>query len=134
MYTGLTGKIMIGVESAAEVAYISNWSVEDTVELIDVPQLGERTKGKVAGLRGWTASADGALEFSSTSGHKALFDAMHKGDKVACEFYLESGTTPVKFGGTGMIESLSVDLSAEDKGNISISISGIDELVYPGKV
>ena len=139
MYTGLTGKVMIGEPTAAEIAYISNWSVEDTVELIEVSELGKRAKDKVAGFRGWTASADGAIEFGTdgTSGHKALFDAMHEGKKVKCEFYLNKGVgsePAVKFSGTGMIESLSIDLSAEDKGNISISLSGVDELVYPGKV
>lgn len=64
MYTGLTGKVKIGADTAAEIAYISNWSVEDTVELIEVSELGKRTKGKLAGLRGWTASAEGAIEFS----------------------------------------------------------------------
>lgn len=133
MYTGLTGKVMIGVGDAATtaVAYISNWSVEDTVELIEVSELGKRTKNKLPGLRGWTASAEGAVEFTdSANGHKSLFDAMHDGKEVKCEFYLD-GTT--KFSGKGLIESLSIDLSAEDKGNISISISGVDELVYPGK-
>ena len=28
MYTGLTGKVKIGADTAAEIAYISNWSVE----------------------------------------------------------------------------------------------------------
>ena len=133
MYTGLTGKVMIGVGDAATtaVAYISNWSVEDTVELIEVSELGKRTKNKLPGLRVWTASAEGAVEFTdSANGHKSLFDAMHDGKEVKCEFYLD-GTT--KFSGKGLIESLSIDLSAEDKGNISISISGVDELVYPGK-
>ena len=127
MYTGLTGKITVGGQ---EVAYISNWSVEDTVELIEVTQLGKRTKDKIAGMCGWTAAAEGAIEFGGEKGHEALFDAMHKGNKVSCEFYLD---TNIKFSGNGMIESLSIDLSAEDKGNISISISGCDELSYPTK-
>ena len=55
---------------------------------------------------------------------------MHNGNEVVCEFYLDNST---KFSGTGLIESLSIDLSAEDKGNVSISISGTDELIYPGK-
>lgn len=127
MYTGLTGKITVG---GKEVAYVSNWSVEDSVELIEITQLGKKTKDKIAGMCGWTASADGAIEFDGENSHEALFDAMHRGDRVACEFYLD---TDIKFGGNGMIESLSIDLSAEDKGNISISISGCDELVYPSK-
>lgn len=141
MYTGLTGKLTLGIvsteggtQSASElpaVAYISNWSIEDSVEIIEVSVLGQKTKNKLAGLRGWTASAEGAVEFSdSANGHKSLFEAMHDGKEVKCEFYLDGST---KFSGKGLIESLSIDLSAEDKGNISISISGIDELVYPGK-
>lgn len=141
MYTGLTGKLTLGIvsteggtQSASElpaVAYISNWSIEDTVELIEVSVLGQKTKNKLAGLRGWTASAEGAVEFTDgTAGHKLLFEAMQGGKEVKCEFYLDGNT---KFSGKGLIESLSIDLSAEDKGNISISISGIDELVYPGK-
>lgn len=73
MYTGLTGKIKIGKSTAAEIAYISNWSVEDTVELIEISELGKRAKDKIAGLRGWTGSADGAIEFAGANGHKALF-------------------------------------------------------------
>lgn len=145
MYTGLTGKVRIGVSTSTnsdtgtntaaststvpEIAYISNWSVEDTVEIIEVSELGKKAKGKLPGLSGWTASAEGAVEFADAAkGHKALFEAMHKGHEVDCEFYLDSTT---KFSGKGLIESLSIDLSAEDKGNISISISGIGELSYP---
>lgn len=140
MYTGLTGKLSIGVTSSEEsqsvstlpaLAYISNWSIEDTVELIEVSVLGNKTKNKLAGLRGWTASAEGAIEFTdAANGHKALFEAMHEGKQVTCVFYLDDATC---FVGKGLIESLSVDLSAEDKGNISISISGLEELVYPGE-
>ncbi|MCL2234364.1 MAG: hypothetical protein FWC02_01635 [Firmicutes bacterium] len=133
MYTGLTGKVEIAVGNgqSKKVAYISGWSVDDTVELIDIPELGKRAKNKVAGHVGWTASADGTVDFgiSGTEGHSALFKAMHGGKRVKCSFYLNNA---VKFTGTGLIESLSVDLSAEDKGNISISMTGVDELKYPG--
>ena len=137
MYTGLTGKVTI---DGNKVAYISNWSVEASREIIEAAQLGEKTREKAAGLMSWTASADGAVMFGQVnnqdSGHKALFTAMNAGEPVDCEFYLLSNSSgnsgqEVKFSGKGLIESLSVDLSAEDKGNISISISGCGELTYP---
>ena len=122
MYTGLTGKIKI---AGQEIVYISNFSVEETTDVIEITQLGEKYKEKKAGLQSWSASADGTVDFGSTSNQAALFAAKHNGTEVACEFYLDTG---VFFSGSGIIESLSVDLSAGDKGNISISISGSDEL------
>ncbi|MCL2860929.1 MAG: hypothetical protein FWE22_00740 [Firmicutes bacterium] len=136
IYTGVTGKVTIG----GEVAYISNWSVESTREIVEVPELGKKFKQKVAGQANWTASADGTVCFGSDgiSGHKNLFDAMNDGTRVKCEFFLldpakAKGMAAVKFDGLALIESLSVDLSAEDKGNISISVSGCGSLGFPGK-
>ena len=131
MYTGLLGKLTIG-GTAKTIAYISNWSVEDTTDIIEVTRLGNGFKEKLPGLQSWSASADGAVEFgqvnNASSNQAALFKAKRDGDEVDCEFYLNNS---VKFFGKGIIESLSVDLSAEDKGNISISISGIGKLTPP---
>lgn len=131
MYTGLTGKVMIGEDP---IAYVSNWSIEDTTDIIEFAQLGGGVtenrgyKLKVAGQQSWSASAEGAVDFATASGQSALFTAKHAGTIVDCEFYLNEN---VKFAGKGIIESLSVDLSAEDKGNISISISGSGKLTSP---
>ena len=138
MYTGLTGKVEIVTTGtgaySGTVAYISNWSVEDTSDIIEMTELGQGFKKKKAGLQSWSASADGAVVFSD-NGQKTLFAAKHAGTRVTCKFYLDKTTgSEVLFSGDGYIESLSVDLSAEDKGNISISISGDGELAYPGKV
>jgi predicted secreted protein len=136
MYTGLTGKVVIG----NEVVFISNWSVESSREVIEFSVLGQRTREKRAGLTGWTASADGTITFEGANSHASLFNAMNAGQPVRCEFYLfdptkvnGSTTAAVRLHGQGLIESLSVDLSAEDKGNISISISGFGELDFNGK-
>ena len=127
VFIGVTGKVTIG----GEVAYISNWSVENSVELIEFAELGEKSRHKVAGMTSWTASADGTVYFGTDAkSHARLFTAMNNGTPVECDFYLDS-ISDVKFSGTGLIESLSVDLSAEDKGNISISISGCGQLTPP---
>ena len=50
---------------------------------------------------------------------------MIAGTPISVTFYLDE---TVKFSGTAYIESMSVDISAEDKGNISISLNGDGEL------
>lgn len=142
MYTGLTGLVKVG---GNKVAYISNWSVEDTMDIIEITELGEKSKKKKAGLQSWSASADGAVSFVNDineatpdagdyteSSQKKLFEAKHDNEKIGIELYLNDGSNSkdkIYFVGNGYIESLSVDLSAEDKGNISISINGNGELL-----
>ena len=82
MYTGLTGKVMIGKGTAADVAYISNWSVEQTTEMLEIAQLGKVYKEKKPGLQSWSASADGVVCFDTINSHEALFTAKKNGDSV----------------------------------------------------
>ena len=128
MYTGLTAKLEIKTGSeaaAATVAYISNWSVEETRDIIEVTKLGSKAKEKKPSLYSWSASAEGTVDFGSTTNQKAFRDAMIAGTPISVTFYLDE---TVKFSGTAYIESMSVDISAEDKGNISISLNGDGEL------
>lgn len=137
MYTGLTAKLTAAVMNGAtegtsqDVAYISNWSIEETRDILEVTELGKSTKAKKATLYSWTASADGSVDFATAGSHSALRDAMVAGKEVKVKFYLEMATKE-KVGtyleGKALIEKMSVDISAEDKGNISISLSGIDAL------
>ena len=124
MYTGLTAKLLLDDETES-VAYISNFSVEETRDILEVTELGKKSKGKVAALKGWSASADGAADFTAGGGQASLRAAMVAGTRVKVTFYLD---TTVQFTGYALVESLSIDISAEDKGNISISLSGIGEL------
>lgn len=128
MYTGLTAKLEIKntAESAAvTVAYISNWSVEESRDLIEVTKLGSKVKEKKPALYSWSASADGTADFGTSTNQKAFRDAMIAGTPVNVTFYMDEN---VKFSGSAYIESMSFDISAEDKGNISISLSGDGEL------
>ena len=126
MYTGLTAKLKINQDSTdAQVMYISNWSVEETRDIIEVTKLGSKAKEKKPSMYSWSASADGAVDFGTSSNQKALRDAMIAGTPISVTFYLDD---TAEFTGTAYIESMSVDISAEDKGNISISLNGEGEL------
>ena len=128
MYTGITGALKINTKAVAvPIAYISGWSISDNTEMIGMTDMSRINKGALSGVQSWSASADGAVAFESISSQEELFKAKYSGQKVCMQFYLDNGDaddTSTYFEGEGYIESLSVDLSAEDKGNISISITG----------
>lgn len=122
MYNGLTAKLMLDDKT---IGYISNWSVEETRDLVEVTKLGSKEKEKFPTMYSWTASADGTADFEGESAQVALREAMLGGSLVAVKFYLNDTRYLT---GSAYVESLSVDISAEDKGNISISLSGVGEL------
>ncbi len=122
-YTGLTASLKIGNNDT--IAYISNWSVEETKDTIELTKLGVGYKEKIPSLYSWSASADGTADFTSAANQKTLRNAMISGESVTVNFYLDSATYLT---GTAIVESMSLDISAEDKGNISISLSGTDQL------
>ena len=121
MYIGLTGALSINNK---RVAYISGWSIEDNSEIIKVRKIGSSFADGYAGMQSWSASANGAVVFEGNGGcgQQKIFRAKHQGEKVDLNFYLKDGSDA--FSGTGLIESLSVDLAAEGTANISISIKG----------
>jgi len=116
-YKGITGKLTILDGAAARtadgyqgtpVAYISNWSVEETRDVVEITQLGEKSKEILPSLLYWSASAEGA-----------------DGTPVNVRFYLDSETY---LDGTAYVTAFSVNISAEDKGGVSISLTGSGEL------
>ena len=131
MYTGLTGSLKIfngTIFEPVTVAYISGWSIEDKTEVIETTRLDQTHKETFPSFQSWSASADGAVAFECVDSQTALFAAKYAGGLVKLEFHLmddsEGEGKSTCFCGEGYIESLGVDLSAEDKGNISISVRG----------
>lgn len=124
MYTGLTAKITIN-NSDKEVAYISNWSVDETRDIIEVTCLGKKTKEVAPSLYYWSASAEGTADFTTPDAQKALREAMVNGTKVDVKFYLDDDTYLT---GKAYVNTFSTNISAEDKGGVSISLTGDGEL------
>ena len=74
-YKGITGRLTILIDNqknekntgnyvGTPVAYISNWSVEETRDVVEITQLGEKSKEILPSLLYWSASAEGAADFS----------------------------------------------------------------------
>lgn len=121
-YTGITAKLTVGEN---EVAYISNWSVDETCDTIEVTKLGSRSKEVLSSFCYWTASAEGAVDFSTSSAQDTIRNAMVNGTPVQVKFYLDDNTY---LSGTALVTAFSVNISAEDKGGVSISLTGTGEL------
>ena len=118
LYTGRTGYIKV---ANAELAHMSSWSVELSIEIGEVVSYGEDYKEKIPGVKDWTASADGVVDFDTDSGQQALITAFEAGTLLECGFGLDATTA---FKGTAYIESLSFDSAADGHVEMSISLSG----------
>ena len=124
MYTGLTAKLTIN-NSTTAVAYISNWSVDETRDIVEVTRLGEKTKEVAPTLYYWSASAEGTADFATPDAQKAIREAMITGTKIDVKFYLDNDTY---LSGKAFVNTFSTNISAEDKGGVSISLTGSGEL------
>lgn len=128
LYSGVTGKISIkkGAAQAKDIVHMSSFSVELSKEMIEVASFGNDYKEKIPGIKDWTASADGAADFATTSGQKDLLDAFEDGSKVEASFYLDTNTF---FKGDAYIESLSISHAADGSAEVSINLSGAGGVV-----
>lgn len=119
VYDGVAGSVKKGTTA---IAHMSDWSLELTRDIKEGSFFGGNGyKEKKAGIKDWSASCSGVCDFVTDTSQKELLDAFESGAAISCSFYLNSTTY---FSGSGIIESLKIDDSAEDGPNIDISIAG----------
>lgn len=135
MYTGITGalKRMDALGRFITIGYISDWSITDKTEMIEASSLTEINKKAFAGAQSWSASANGTVCFDRAGGHDELFSAQYNGDKILFHFYLNDGEKNdsgknTYLCGEGYIESLGLNLTAEDRGTVTIGVVGTGAL------
>ena len=123
LYSGVTGKLSVkqGTATAVDIVHMASWSVDLTKEIIEVVSFGDDYKEKVASIKDWSASADGAADFAADGGQKMLLDAFESGEKITGSFYLDDDTFLV---GDCYIESVTIEHAADGKADISISLAG----------
>ena len=135
MYTGLIGALSLDVLDITEtgigppdskIAYINGFTLDQSTQTFEVSRVGQVTKKGYTGLQTWSAGATGVASFAK-SGQALLYDAMKKRRKVKLYLFLDA-EKGIYFYGTGYIESMNVDLSADGVANIAINIIGTEEL------
>ena len=122
---GKSGKLGIGANTVVD---ISSWSMELGVDALDVTALGDDWKKFLAGLKEWSASAEGFYSVhTDTLGQKALQDAYLNSTEVSLRLFVN----PTKFySGSAFISGLSVEDPVDDTVSISFEFQGTGALTY----
>ena len=122
---GKSGKIEIGSNTVVD---ISNWSLEIGADTLEVTALGDDWKKYIAGLKEWSASAEGFFSVhTDTGGQAALQNAFLSGTEVALRLKVNAVNY---YSGNAYISSLSVEDSVDDTVSISFEFQGTGPLSY----
>jgi len=94
LYTGLTGYVKKGSGvDASVIAHISGFELEKSAEILEDVSFGNDYKEKVPTIKDWSASANGSVDFDSTSGQEDLDDAFEDGTKLTFAFGIKPVAT-----------------------------------------
>jgi predicted secreted protein len=122
---GKSGKLMVGVSNVTE---IKNWSLDLGLDTIETTALGDEWKNFIAGLKEWSASAEGSWNVvMDAQGQKALQDAYLSGATVSLKLYVDAAHY---YSGEAFISSLSVEDPVDDTVNVSFEFQGTGALAY----
>lgn len=122
---GKSGKLMVGTNNVTE---IKNWSLDLGLDTIETTALGDEWKNFIAGLKEWSASAEGSWNVAvDAQGQKALQDAYLSGATVSLKLYVDAAHY---YSGEAFISSLSVEDPVDDTVNVSFEFQGTGALSY----
>jgi len=124
---GKNGKVSIGA-TPTTVASIKNWSLELSMDALETTALGDDWKNYIAGLKEWSASAEGDYSIhTDTTGQKALQDAYLGGTVVTVKLYVNDSSY---YSGEAFIASMSVEDPVDDVVSISLEFTGNGALSF----
>jgi predicted secreted protein len=122
---GKSGKLGLDVNTVVDV---SSWSLELGADTLEVTALGDDWKTFIAGLKEWSASAEGFYSVhTDTTGQKALQDAYLNSTEVALKLYVN---TTNYYSGSAYLSGLSIEDPVDDTVSISFEFQGTGALVY----
>ena len=124
---GKNGKVII-CDSSGKVLSIKSWSLELSLDTLEITALGDDWKKYIAGLKEWTASSEGDYEVTQdATGQAALQSAYLAGTVVTVKLYVDSDNY---YTGSAYISSLSIEDPVDDVVSISIEFSGNGALTF----
>ena len=122
---GKSGKLGLG---ASAVMDISSWSLELGADTLEVTALGDDWKKFIAGLKEWSASAEGFYSVhTDVTGQRALQDAYLNGAEVSLKLFVNVANY---YAGNAYISGLSVEDPVDDTVSISFEFQGTGALSF----
>lgn len=125
---GKKGKVAIGTTEPSTIVGIKNWSIDLSLDTLETTALGDDWKSYITGKKEWTASAEGDFNIiTDTAGQQALQDAYLNGTAIDAQFYVDDTHF---YGGSAIINSLSIEDPVDDVVSISIEFTGNGEITF----
>jgi predicted secreted protein len=122
---GKSGKLGLGANTVVDV---SSWSLELGADTLDVTALGDDWKKFIAGLKEWSASAEGFYSVhTDATGQKALQDAYLNSTEVSLKLFVNATNY---YSGSAYISGMSVEDPVDDTVSISFEFQGTGALSY----
>ena len=122
---GKGGKV---VNDTNDVANISSWDLDVSVDMQDTTALGDDWKENISGLAEWSASAEGSWDIESdTNGQTAFQTSFLAGTSVTLKLYVNAANY---YSGSAYISSMSVSTPVDGKVDVSYEFTGDGELSY----
>tara|TARA_R110000851_G_scaffold211412_2_gene363977 strand:+ start:2377 stop:2766 length:390 start_codon:yes stop_codon:yes gene_type:complete len=116
-YIGKDGVIKVGSDTVGEV---TNFSIEETAEVLDCTAMGDTYRDKVASYKNWTASAEVHWD-PDDAGQTAV----GVGSEITFNVYPEGETTgDVEFTGTAIVTAKTVSAAFDGLVSASLTLDG----------
>ena len=117
IHKGSEGTVHVGTDAVAE---IKSYSVEDTMDTIEVTTMGDTFRDYTTSLESFSGSIDVFWDEVDTAQI-----ALQAGSEVALKFYPEGTASSAKYySGTAIVTGLSISASFDGMVEASISVQG----------
>lgn len=114
----------------AEVGYITDWTLNMSLETADESAMGDSWRSFKAGLAAWNASATGFFQDDTFGAMLTNEDSPHEQRLWLIEFYTDDPTELDRYVGWGIVSGVNVNASIGDLVKNPITIQGVKNIAY----
>jgi predicted secreted protein len=123
----IAGKGGTATWATKAIAEITEWSLEISVDMLEITSLGDNWKEYISGLREWTGSITCKFNQADTDGQEMMRTALLGGTSAAVTLDVDS---TYKFSGTVFLNGGSVNVTTGDAVEMSFNVTGSGALSY----
>ena len=122
---GKDGCVRIG---STQISFIDSWSLNNTIETVDVTSYSDSTRVRKQTFKEWTADVSGTLDRSDAQ-QAALLDQFEDGTLAEVNLRLYTGSSAY-YAGSAILSGSSIESAVADRVNVSFSFQSAGDLSY----